>query len=147
MNTIVFKGRAKSLSQEVEAEINIVLDVMVPLHSVTGSLREFEKMYPDTRLSLSVETLGGGAEACYGRQRHFRHHRAPVAGIPRVDFRSICGRTDGSVRLALTPAGHTKCQPDAGIADRAPTNSAFGSLGIFRWTGLWHYLRNDLERV
>jgi len=54
----VFKGRAKNLSQGVEAEINIVLDVMVPLHSVTGALREFEKMYPDTRLSLSVETLG-----------------------------------------------------------------------------------------
>lgn len=54
----MFKGRAKSLSQGVEADLNIVLDVMVPLHSVTGALREFEKMYPDTRLSLSVETLG-----------------------------------------------------------------------------------------
>ncbi len=53
-----FKGRAKSLSQGVEAEINIVLDIMVPLQRVTDTLREFEKIYPDTRLSLSVETLG-----------------------------------------------------------------------------------------
>ncbi|EJL93211.1 LysR family transcriptional regulator [Pantoea sp. GM01] len=54
----IFKGRAKSMSQGVEAEIVVVLDVMVPLQSVTGALREFEKIYPDTRLSLSIETLG-----------------------------------------------------------------------------------------
>ena len=54
----LFKGRAKSLSQGVEAEISIVIDAMVPLQFVTQTLREFEKKYPDTRLSLSIETLG-----------------------------------------------------------------------------------------
>ncbi len=54
----VFKGRAKSLSQGVEAEVAIVIDAMVPMQFVTQTLREFEKKYPDTRLSLSIETLG-----------------------------------------------------------------------------------------
>jgi DNA-binding transcriptional LysR family regulator len=53
-----FKARAKSLAGGLEAELSVVVDVMVPIAVVTEAVGAFQARFPDTPLRLYVEALG-----------------------------------------------------------------------------------------
>ena len=54
----VFKARAKGLSDGLEAELSVVVDVMFPLEQLTAAITAFEEKFPTTPLRLYVEGLG-----------------------------------------------------------------------------------------
>jgi DNA-binding transcriptional LysR family regulator len=54
----VFKARAKSLSDGLEPELSVVVDVMFPLERLTGAVAAFQAKFPATPLRLYVEALG-----------------------------------------------------------------------------------------
>lgn len=53
---------ARQLGMGQEAEISVAIDSLCPLDLVLETLRVFSKEYPDTRLNLSFEVLGGASE-------------------------------------------------------------------------------------
>ena len=57
-----FKARAKSLSEGLEAELSIVIDVMFPQPRLASSLVDFKRRFPSTSLRLYVEALGAVAQ-------------------------------------------------------------------------------------
>jgi DNA-binding transcriptional LysR family regulator len=54
----VFKARAKGLSDGLEPELSVVVDVMFPLERLTGAVAAFQTKFPTTPLRLYVEALG-----------------------------------------------------------------------------------------
>jgi DNA-binding transcriptional LysR family regulator len=54
----VFKARAKGLSDGLEPELSVVVDVMFPLDQLTGAVAAFQEKFPATPLRLYVEALG-----------------------------------------------------------------------------------------
>jgi DNA-binding transcriptional LysR family regulator len=53
-----FKARAKGLSDGLEPELSVVVDVMFPLDRLTSSVAAFQENFPATPLTLYVEALG-----------------------------------------------------------------------------------------
>jgi DNA-binding transcriptional LysR family regulator len=54
----VFKARAKGLSDGLEPELSVVVDVMFPLDQLTSAIAAFQEKFPATPLRLYVEALG-----------------------------------------------------------------------------------------
>ena len=54
----VFKARAKGLSDGLEPELSVVVDVMYPLEQLTRAVVAFQAEFPVTPLTLYVEALG-----------------------------------------------------------------------------------------
>src|SRR5437879_3589091 len=54
----VFKARAKSLSDGLEPELSVVVDVMFPLERLTATVAAFQEEFPAVPLRLYVEALG-----------------------------------------------------------------------------------------
>src|SRR5882724_5281687 len=54
----VFKARAKGLSDGLEPELSVVVDVMFPLEQLTSAVAAFQAEFPATPLRLYVEALG-----------------------------------------------------------------------------------------
>src|SRR3989449_1316720 len=54
----VFKARAKGLSDGLEPELSVVVDVMLPLEQLTSAVAAFQAEFPATPLTLHVEALG-----------------------------------------------------------------------------------------
>ena len=54
----VFKARAKGLSDGLEPELSVVVDVMFPLEQLTCAVAAFQAEFPATPLRLYVEALG-----------------------------------------------------------------------------------------
>src|SRR5437870_3156388 len=54
----VFKARAKGLSDGLEPELSVVVDVMFPLEQLTSAVAAFQAEFPSTPLRLYVEALG-----------------------------------------------------------------------------------------
>ena len=52
------RAKAQGLLQGLEAEVNLVVDVMFPSERVGRVLRQFAEQFPTVTLRLSVETLG-----------------------------------------------------------------------------------------
>ncbi|MDR7232197.1 DNA-binding transcriptional LysR family regulator [Caulobacter sp. BE264] len=52
------RAKAKGLLQGLEAEVNLVLDVMLPTERVVDALRAFRETFPTVTLRLHVEGLG-----------------------------------------------------------------------------------------
>ena len=53
-----FKARAKGLSDGLEPELSVVVDVAFPLDQLTSAVAAFEEKFPATPLRLYVEALG-----------------------------------------------------------------------------------------
>ncbi|HMO69445.1 MAG TPA: LysR family transcriptional regulator, partial [Novosphingobium sp.] len=54
-------ARVRGLGQGLEAELSLVVDVMVPGAALALVLREFQQTFPTVPLRLHVEALGGVA--------------------------------------------------------------------------------------
>src|SRR6267142_4681659 len=54
----VFKARAKGLSEGLEPELSVVVDVMFPLERLTAAVAAFQEEFPAVPLRLNVEALG-----------------------------------------------------------------------------------------
>jgi DNA-binding transcriptional LysR family regulator len=54
----VFKARAKGLSDGLEPELSVAVDVMFPLEQLTSAVAAFQAKFPATLLRLYVEALG-----------------------------------------------------------------------------------------
>jgi DNA-binding transcriptional LysR family regulator len=53
-----FRARAKGLSEGLEPELSVVVDVAFPLDQLTRAIMAFEERFPATPLRLHVEALG-----------------------------------------------------------------------------------------
>jgi DNA-binding transcriptional LysR family regulator len=57
-NVDAFKARARGLAEGLEAELSVVVDVMLPTSVLTHAVAEFSIQFPDVPLRIYVEALG-----------------------------------------------------------------------------------------
>lgn len=62
------RAQAKGLLQGLEAEVHLVLDVMLPTARVVDALRAFREAYPTVTLRLHVEGLGAVTQMVLDRR-------------------------------------------------------------------------------
>jgi DNA-binding transcriptional LysR family regulator len=58
-NVDSFKARARAIKQGLEPELSLVVDVMLPIESITDAAANSRATYPHTPLRIYVEALGG----------------------------------------------------------------------------------------
>jgi DNA-binding transcriptional LysR family regulator len=59
-------AKARGLTQGLEAEVSLVVDVMLPAKKLVKALDEFAKKFPTVTLRLQVEALGAVTQAVLG---------------------------------------------------------------------------------
>jgi len=96
------KARVRGLSEGLEAEVALAVDVMLPHERLTGALAAFRGEFPTVALRLHAETLGGVVQRVRGGDA--------VLGITNtetLDARDLEQVGAGSVRLIPVAApGH-----------------------------------------
>jgi DNA-binding transcriptional LysR family regulator len=55
----LLKARAKGMSEGLEPELSVVVDVFYPIDAITQVAKEFRRKYPGVGLRIYVEALGG----------------------------------------------------------------------------------------
>ncbi|MEO7054153.1 MAG: LysR family transcriptional regulator [Rhizomicrobium sp.] len=64
-------AKARGLTQGLEAEVSLVVDVMLPAKRVVKALEEFRRKFPTVGLRLRVEALGAVTQAVLNRDAMF----------------------------------------------------------------------------
>jgi DNA-binding transcriptional LysR family regulator len=62
------RAQAKGLLQGLEAEVHLVLDVMLPTARVVDALRAFQEVFPTVALRLHIEALGAVTQMVLDRR-------------------------------------------------------------------------------
>ena len=86
------RAKVRGLLKGVEAEVHLVLDVMLPAWRVVDALKAFRSEFPMVSLRLYVEALGAVTQMVLDRTATIGiggHPEAQVAGIERVWIGSV----------------------------------------------------------
>ena len=133
----------RAMSQGMETELSLAVDVMCPLGTLAGVLREFQQAFPTVELRLYVDGLGAVAELLLDRRADLAVSGQMVEGQPLLELTRL-----GEVLLVPVAAPfHPLARMEAiapGIArqyrqlvltDRSPLTAGrdFGVLGNRTW--------------
>jgi DNA-binding transcriptional LysR family regulator len=95
-------AKARGLTQGLEAEVSLVVDVMLPAKKLVRSLDEFRKKFPTVALRLQVEALGAVTSAVLDSRAAFG-----VSGPLELASDLLVRGPAGSVKLlAVAAPGH-----------------------------------------
>ncbi|MFC4173676.1 LysR family transcriptional regulator [Microvirga sp. GCM10011540] len=86
------RAKVRGLLQGLEAEIHLVLDVMLPAWRVVDALKEFRAEFPTVHLRLNVEALGAVTQMVLNRSASIGVGLpldAEIAGIERIGVGSV----------------------------------------------------------
>jgi len=139
-----FKARARTLSEGLEPELAVAVDVMFPIATLTTAVQAFQQRYPATPLRLFVEALGAVVQPLLAGQCRI----AVIGSLPDVpqdcvsdyllDVPAVAvaapshplGREHGVI-LRATAARHVQLV----LTDRSPLTSGrdFGVVSPSVW--------------
>ena len=137
------RARVRSLSQGVEAEISLVLDMMLPSVRVVDALKSFRAEFPTVSLRLYIEGLGAVTQMVLDCAATIGIRGAldeAVAGIERIGVGSVEWIPVAAPDHPLALAGRNV--PGAGrdhiqlvLTDRSPLTRGqdFGVIGTQNW--------------
>ncbi|CAG9173800.1 LysR family transcriptional regulator [Cupriavidus respiraculi] len=137
------RAKVRGLLQGLEAELHVVLDVMLPTARVVDALKAFREQFPTVLLHLHVEALGAVTQLVLNRGATLGVSGpvgAPAAGIERIAIGNVALRPVASPDHPLARAGINA--PGAGrnhvqlvLSDRSPltANVDFAVLGTRTW--------------
>ncbi len=106
-------AKAKGLTQGLEAEVSLVVDVMLPARRVVKALDEFRGRFPTVSLRLRVEALGAVTQAVLDRDALFG-----LSGPLEIASDLLVQTPAGAVKLI--PVAH----PDHPLAKTGKVTSA-----------------------
>jgi len=139
----LLRAKVRSLRQDIEAEISLVLDVMLPATRVVDGLKAFRAEFPTVSLRLYIEALGAvrqmvlNGEASIGICGALD---AAVAGIERIAVGSVewipVAAPDHPLALAgRNPPGAGRHHIQLVLTDRSPLTKGqdVGVIGTQNW--------------
>lgn len=137
------RAKVKGLLDGLEAEVDLVVDVMVPPERLAAVLRGFAAAFPTVQLRLHVEALGAVSAMVLGRTATIGISGPLAAEVPEID-----GKVAGATLLVPVaapdhPLGRmTEILPGAGrdyiqlvLSDRSGTTAGrdFGVVSPKTW--------------
>ena len=140
----LFKAKARGLSEGLEPEVAITVDVMFPIDRVTTAVTAFQATFPETPLRLYVEALGAVLQPVLDGRCSFG-----VAGTLAPDLRELSSESlPGAPMCIVVAPMHPLAAHRGSIAtelmvdqlqlvltDRSPLSSGreFGVLSHRTW--------------
>ena len=106
-------AKARGLTQGLEAEVSLVVDVMLPAKRLVRGLDEFRKKFPTVALRLRVEALGAVTEAVLNGLAAFG-----MSGPLPLESDALTRGPAGSIKLVPVAA------PDHPLAQQGRINAA-----------------------
>ena len=108
-------ARVRGFLDNLEPEVSLVVDLMLPLDRLTGLLRQFNERFPTVPVRLLVEPLGGVERAVreghagigVGNQLHMN-----MTGFSRVDIEAVR-------MIPVAAPGHPLARAGGGVAREA----------------------------
>ena len=86
------RSKVLELNQGIEAEVNLVLDAMLPPDRVVDAVRSFHARFPTVALNLRVEALGAVMQTVLDRKAVIGIAGPPdesIEGIERIEMGSV----------------------------------------------------------
>lgn len=137
-------AKARGLTEGLEAEVSLVVDVMLPANRLVKALDDFRRRFPTVALRLEVEALGAVTERVLGG-----HVAFGISGPLELENDLLARGPAGSVKLVPVAApGHPLAQTEGMIgalaardhiqlvlSDRSPLTAGrdFGVLSVKSW--------------
>jgi DNA-binding transcriptional LysR family regulator len=139
----LLRAKVRSLRQDIEAEISLVLDVMLPAARVVDGLKVFRAEFPTVSLRLYIEALGAVRQMVLNGEASIGICGAldeAVAGIERIAVGSVewipVAAPDHPLALAgRNPPGAGRHHIQLVLTDRSPLTKGqdFGVIGTQNW--------------
>src|SRR5215468_5356048 len=139
----LLRAKVRSLRQDIEAEITLVLDVMLPAARVVDGLKAFRAEFPTVSLRLYVEALGAVRQMVLNGEASIGICGAldeAVAGIERIAVGSVewipVAAPDHPLALAgRNPPGAGRHHIQLVLTDRSPLTKGqdVGVIGTQNW--------------
>jgi DNA-binding transcriptional LysR family regulator len=122
------RAKVKGLLQGLEAELHVVLDVMLPARRAVDALKAFRDEFPTVQLHMSIEALGAVTQAVLNRTATVGVGgplNNGIAGIERIGIGSVelipVAAPDHPLVLAgRNPPGATRDHIQLVLTDRSP---------------------------
>ncbi|MFT0520181.1 LysR family transcriptional regulator [Pseudomonas faucium] len=137
------RAKVKGLLQGLEAELHVVLDVMLPAERVVDALKSFQAHFPTVSLHLHMEALGAVTQLVLNRGASIGVSgplEGPMDGIERIAVGSVELIPVAAPNHPLAQAGSNP--PGAGrehvqlvLSDRSPLTEGkdFAVIGTRTW--------------
>lgn len=131
------RAKVKALQEGVEAELTLVLDVMLPTERVLDAIRTFRAEFPTVALHLRVEALGAVTQLLVDGAATIGVSGppdTPIDGIERVEVGSVqlipvAAPTHPLARAGRNPPGAGRDHVQIVLTDRS-TRTQGQSLGV-----------------
>ncbi len=136
------RARVRGLRDGLEAELGLVVDVLLPTERLVAALTAFQAEFPTVTLRLHVEALGavaqllrdGTATLGVGGAAHLPLDGMVLAGVAGVDIIPVAAPGHPLANQPVVP-GAAATHVQLVLADRSPLTAGrdFGVLGSRTW--------------
>ncbi|WP_334150723.1 LysR family transcriptional regulator [Hyphomicrobium sp.] len=99
------RARARGMGEGVELELSLIVDVLFPLATVGGALREMRTVYPSVAIRLAVSPLGGPLEGLINRRFTLGIMAGEIFPDPAISRRALAEVQMIAVVAAEHPLG------------------------------------------
>lgn len=133
----------RALNQGLESQLGLAVDVMCPVATVAGVLREFQQAFPTVELHLFVEGLGATAALVLQGKADLAVTGPDVADQPAlrlvamggVELVPVAAPSHPLARLAVIPPGTAGHYRQLVLTDRSPLTEGrdFSVLAARTW--------------
>jgi DNA-binding transcriptional LysR family regulator len=139
----VLRAKAAGLLAGLEAEVSLVVDVMLPTWRLVDAARAFQTAFPTVSLRLHVESLGavsqrvleGGAVIGVNGPLHSRAPELAWTHIGETRLTPVAAPDHPLARQGVIAPGEARDHIQLVLSDRSPLTQGqdFGVLGLNTW--------------
>ena len=137
------KAKVRGLQAGLEAEVSLVVDVMLPSWRLVDAARAFQDAFPTVSLRLNVESLGavsqmvvdGGAAIGVSGPLQGPGHGLDSIGVGEVVLTAVASPDHPLARQASIPPGAARDHTQLVLSDRSPhtRDQDHGVLALKTW--------------
>jgi DNA-binding transcriptional LysR family regulator len=139
----LLRAKARGLLAGLEAEVSVVVDVMLPTWRLVDAARAFQAAFPTVSLHLHVESLGAVTQlvldgvAAVGVSGPLWKPQAQLAriGVGDTELTTVAAPDHPLARGGAIPSGEARNHLQLVLSDRSPLTRGedFGVLGLKTW--------------
>ena len=139
----VLRAKVRGLLAGLEAEVSLVVDVMLPTWRLVDAARAFQIAFPTVSLRLHVESLGAVGQLVYDRSATLGVsgplHANPEAferiAVGDMELVPVASPEHPMARMSPIPPGEARDHIQLVLSDRSPHTQGqdFGVLSLKTW--------------
>ncbi|HLZ85535.1 MAG TPA: LysR family transcriptional regulator [Caulobacteraceae bacterium] len=139
----VLRAKVRGLLAGLEAEVSLVVDVMLPTWRLVDAARAFQEAFPTVSLRLHVESLGAVGQLVHDRiatlgvsgPLHATPQAFEMIAVGGVDIVPVAAPEHALAEMSPIPSGEARDHIQLVLSDRSPLTQGqdFGVLSLKTW--------------